>query len=48
MNPRFQGARPEITVHQGLRSLHSLNPWLFFCHAFGVKESWQPSHLGTI
>jgi hypothetical protein len=23
---------------QGLRSLHSLNPWLLFLHAFGVTR----------
>jgi hypothetical protein len=25
----FQGAAPVCTVYQGLRSFHSLNPWLF-------------------
>src|SRR5262245_51205001 len=27
---------------QGLRSFHSLNPWLFSLHAFGVESDRQP------
>jgi hypothetical protein len=34
----FQGADPMSNDFQGLRSLHSLNPWLFSCHAFGVRR----------
>src|SRR5437762_3334647 len=30
----FQGAVAIISVYQGLRSFHSLNPWLFSFHAF--------------
>jgi hypothetical protein len=26
-----------LNGYQGLRSFHSLNPWLFSCHAFGVR-----------
>src|SRR6516162_3845565 len=40
----FQGAAPVCTVYQGLRSFHSLNPWLFPLHAFGVTSVLPPSH----
>ena len=30
----FQGAVAILSVYQGLRSFHSLNPWLFSFHAF--------------
>ena len=37
-NPRtLSGCAPSLfAVDQGLRSLHSLNPWLISFHAFGV------------
>jgi hypothetical protein len=32
----LRGAECQWTTIQGLRSFHSLNPWLFSCHASGV------------
>ena len=44
----FQGARREVTINQGLRSLHSLNPWLFSYHAFGVTRLLYGARLTSI
>ena len=35
----LRGAVGGLNVNQGLRSLHSLNPWLISLHASGVRRA---------